>query len=94
MGLYSNNFSKAFSKLLELSGVSRYEISHFAHLNEAYLSRLISSEKNNPSPEVIMRICLAIAHCRKEGKKVNLYDFEALFNAVGQSIFTIKSSSL
>lgn len=94
MGIYKNDFCVVFTELLKKSGVSCYEISHFAHLDEAYLSRLRSGEKNNPSPEVIMRICLAVAHCSKKDKKVRLFDFEALFNAVGRSLFTAKVSSL
>jgi len=92
--LYSGDFGKAFSKLLELSGVSCYEISKHADIDEAYLSKLRSGVKHNPSPEAIMRICLAIARCSKEGKKVDLYDFDTLFNAVGRSLFTGRKSSL
>lgn len=94
MPLYSGDFAKAFSKLLDMSGVSRYEISSFAHLDQAYLSKLKSGERNNPSPEAIMRICLAIACCRKGNKEFRLYDFEALFNAVGRSLFTARRSDL
>lgn len=93
MPLYSGDFGKAFSKILGLSGASCYEISKYADINEAYLSKLRNGVKNNPSPEAIMRICLAIARCSKEGKKVDLYDFDTLFNAVGRSLFTGKKSS-
>jgi hypothetical protein len=88
--LYSGDFTKGFAKLLEISGVSRYQISSFAHLDQAYLSKLKSGEKNNPSPEVVMKICLGIAYHCKENKNVRLHDFEALFNSVGRSLFTGK----
>jgi transcriptional regulator with XRE-family HTH domain len=89
-GLYSNNFSKAFSKLLEKSGVSRYSIAVFTGLDEGYLSKLCSGERNNPSPETVMKIYLALA--RFSGK-LTLSDFEVLFSSVGRSILIKRFSS-
>jgi len=89
MGLYGNNFAKTFSDLIDKSGVSCYKIAQFTALNEGYLSKLRSGEKNNPSPEAVMKICLALARL---SNKLTLYDFEELFNSVGRSIF-IKLSS-
>ncbi len=82
-GIYSNNFSTIFSKLLEKSGVTRYQISQYAHLNEAYLSRLKNGEKKNPSPETIVKISLAICYF---SDKVKLTDIEELFNSTGRSL--------
>ena len=83
-GLYeSNEFSVVFSRLLEKTGVSCYRISQFAHLDEAYLSRLRSGEKKNPGPETVVKIALAMAHF---SPKVDLYDVEVLLNSVGRSI--------
>jgi transcriptional regulator with XRE-family HTH domain len=89
-GLYSNNFSKAFSKLLETSDVSCYKIAEFTRLDEGYLSKLKSGERNNPSPETVMKICLALAHF---SNKLILLDFEELFNSVGRSILIKRFSS-
>ena len=47
MGLYSNDFSRVFSELVEKTGVSCYRIGQYTYLNEGYLSRLKSSEKRN-----------------------------------------------
>ncbi len=41
MGLYSNDFSEVFSKLLAKADVSCYRISQYTNLDEGYLSRLI-----------------------------------------------------
>jgi transcriptional regulator with XRE-family HTH domain len=82
-GLYSNGFSQVFSDLLKKTGVACYQISKYAHLDQAYLSRLRNGEKNNPSPETVMKISLALAHL---SNKFNLYDVETLFNSVGRSI--------
>ena len=84
VGIYRNNFSLTFSKLLERSGVSCYQISQYTHLDQAYLSRLKSGQKNNPSTETVMKISLALTHYSDQ---VSLYDIEALFKSVGRSIF-------
>ena len=83
MGLYQNNFAEAFSKLIAKSGVTCYQIHQFSHLDQAYLSRLKSGEKNGPSPETIVKIGLAICHLNN---KVKLSDIEALFNSTGRSL--------
>jgi hypothetical protein len=80
-GLYTNDFSRIFSKLLEKSSISCYQIHQYSGIDQAYLSRLRSGEKCNPSPEVIMRIVLALA-CNK----VTMYDIETLLNSVGRSL--------
>lgn len=82
-GLYSNDFSEVFSRLLEKSGVSCYQIHQYTHLDQAYLSRLKNGDKGNPSPETIMKISLAFARL---SKNVTVYDIEKLFNSVGRSI--------
>jgi len=86
-GLYSNNFADVFSRLLEKTRISCYRISQYVHLDESYLSRLRNGERNNPSPETIVKISLALAHL---SDKISLYDIEDLFNASGRSLL-IKS---
>jgi hypothetical protein len=83
MGLYQNNFTEAFLKLITKSGVTPYQIHQFTHLDQAYLSRLKSGEKNNPSPETIVKIGLAICHFND---KIKLSDIEVLLNSTGRSL--------
>ena len=83
MGLYQNNFTEAFSKLIAKSGVTCYQIHQFIHLDQAYLSRLKSGEKASPSPETIVKIGLAICH---SNDKIKLSDIETLFNSTGRSL--------
>ena len=90
MTLYANDFSKIFSELLEKSGVTCYQISQYSHLDEGYLSRLRNVGKHDPSPEVIIKICLALANCNHNFK---LHDFESLFNSVGRTLFPYKKSN-
>jgi len=54
-GIYNNDFPSAFSKLLEKTGVSCYRIHSFTDIDQAYLSRLRSGEKDNPSPEIMVK---------------------------------------
>jgi hypothetical protein len=84
MALYIRDFAKAFSDLLIESGVSCYRIGQYANLDEGYLSRLKDGQKMNPSPETVVRICLALAHY---SDKLDVTDFERLFNASGRSLF-------
>jgi len=83
MGLYQNNFAEAFSKLLAKSGATCYEIHQFTHLDQAYLSRLKSGERNSPSPETILKIGLAICHF---DDRIRLSDIELLLNSTGRSL--------
>ena len=82
-GLYANDFANAFSRILEESGASCYRIAQFANLDQAYLSRLRSGEKANPSPETVMKICLGLV---RASEKATLHDCEKLFRSVGRSL--------
>ena len=82
-GLYTGKFSEVFSRLLNKSAISCYGISKFSGIDQAYLSRLRNGDKDHPSPEVVMRISLALVHC---SDKVSLYDIEELFNSTGRTL--------
>jgi len=82
-GIYNNNFTSAFNRLLAKAKVTCYQIHQFSYLDQSYLSRLKNGSKKNPSPETIMKIALAIAWFSKE---ITLYDIETLFNSVGRSM--------
>ena len=90
MAIYSKDFAKVFSYLLEESGVTCYQIKQYTHLDEGYLSRLKNGERHDPSPETIIRICLALAF---RSKNLKLYHFEKLFNAAGRSLFPNNKSN-
>lgn len=83
MTIYGNNFSLVLTGLLKNSGVTCYQIAEYTDLDQAYLSRLKTGEKMNPSPETIMKISLALVHfC----KKMTIHDIEGLFRSVGHSL--------
>ncbi len=83
MTLYANDFSKVFSTLLEKTGISCYQISQYTHLDQAYLSRLKTSKKQNPSPETIVKISLAICHFNDN---IKLFEVEKLFKSTGRTL--------
>jgi len=83
-GIYVSRFGEVLSNILESSKVSCYHISQYADIDQAYLSRLKSGEKSNPSPEVMMRIGLALVHFSNE---ISISDVEDLFNATGRTLF-------
>lgn len=82
-GIYDTYFSTVFSKLLEKAEISCYQIGKYTNIDPAYLSRLKSGEKDNPSPTIIMKISLAIVHL---GNNITINDIEGLYNSVGRSI--------
>jgi transcriptional regulator with XRE-family HTH domain len=82
-GIFTDSFTEALNELLEHSGVSRYQIAQYTGIDEGYLCRLVKGEKSNPSPGIVARICLAIAHY---SDKVSQHDFEKLFNSLGRSL--------
>jgi transcriptional regulator with XRE-family HTH domain len=81
--LYVNDFAAAFSKVLDKTKITCYQIHQFTHLDQAYLSRLKNGERKNPSPETIVKIGLAICHL---SEIIKLSDIEMLFSSVGRSI--------
>ena len=82
-GIYSNNFSRIFSQLLEKSGISCYQISRFSHLDQGYLSRLKNGVRQDPSPETIVKISLALTHF---SDKITINDIQKLFGSVGRTL--------
>ena len=83
MAVYAKDLSEVFSTLLEKSRISCYQISQYSHLDQAYLSRLKSGAKTNPSLETIIKISLALTHY---SEKIKLDDIQRLFRSVGRSL--------
>ncbi len=80
---YGNDFSLVFSKLLEKTHITCYQISEYSHLDQGYLCHLRNGEKNNPSPATIIKISLALVHL---SPKIQINEIEHLFNSVGRSV--------
>ena len=82
-GLYSGRFSEKFRGFLVRYRVTCYQISQLSGLSQAYLSRLKSGERQNPSPETIIRIGIAGARLNSQ---VGEEDVEHLLNSIGRSL--------
>ena len=54
-------FSTMLKSLRSKSGKSRYKLAQYSGIDEAYLSRLESGERQNPSRDVVMKLGLALA---------------------------------
>jgi transcriptional regulator with XRE-family HTH domain len=56
-----NEFSTTLKSLRSKSGKSQYRLAQYSGINEAYLSRLESGARQNPSRDVIMKLGPALA---------------------------------
>lgn len=83
--LFPNYFTSTFRNLVKKSRVTCYRISQYSHVDEAYLWRLMKGDKNNPSPETVVKISLALAHL---SDNTTIYDINDLFKAIGHPLLT------
>jgi transcriptional regulator with XRE-family HTH domain len=81
--IWTGDFSPVFVELLEETGISVYQISQYTHLDQGYIHRLKTGEKKNPSPETVIKICLAFAHL---SSTFGIYQAERLFKSTGRTI--------
>ena len=73
-------FSTTLKSLRSKSGKSRYQLARYSGLNEAYLLRLESGERQNPSRDVVMKLGLALA---SDTKAVSIDDVNLLLLSAG-----------
>ena len=53
-------FSALLKKLRKNAGKSRYKVAQFSGIDEAYVLRLESGERQNPTRDVVVRLGLAL----------------------------------
>ena len=53
-------FNIQLNQLIKASGKSLNEVAKHGHVDRTYLNRLLSGEKTNPSPEVVIRLWIGI----------------------------------
>ena len=53
-------FSRTLRRLRSQSGKSRYKLAQFSSLNEAYILRLESGARQNPSRDTVVKLGLAL----------------------------------
>jgi len=81
--LYSDQFSKVLDRLIKKGGISCYSISTYTGIDQGYLSRLRHGKKQSPTPAMLVKISIALAHL---SQLITIDDIETLFNATGRTI--------
>ena len=76
----NTEFSGALKNLRSKSGKSRYKLAKYSGLDEAYLLRLESGERQNPSRDTVMKIGLALV---ADSTAVSIHDVNELLLAGG-----------
>ena len=76
----NTEFSGTLKKLRAQSGKSRYRLAHYSGLDEAYVGRLESGERQNPSRDTVMKLALALV---AESTRVSIHDVNELLLAGG-----------
>ena len=76
----TTEFSRTFKRLRAKAETSRYKLAQYSGLNEAYILRLESGERQNPSRDTVIKLGLAlVAH----SSDISISDVNELFLAGG-----------
>ncbi len=73
-------FGQTLKSLRTKSGKSRYRLAQYSGLNEPYILRLESGERQNPSRDSVMKLSLALA---ATSEAVSIHDINELLLAAG-----------
>ena len=60
-----SRFGLVFRRLLKENGISLYQVAQFSGLDAAYIGRLASGKRRNPTRDTIIKIHLALVHVSK-----------------------------
>ena len=74
------SFGQTLKTLRTKSGKSRYRLTQYSGLNEAYILRLESGERQNPSRDSVMKLSLALA---STSEAISIHDVNELLLAAG-----------
>ena len=73
-------FSRTLRRLRYQSGKSRYKLAQYSGLNQAYILRLESGARQNPSRDTVMKLSLALV---ADSTTVSIDDVNELLVAGG-----------
>ena len=73
-----SDFGKTLQTLRKKAGKSRYNLAWFSGLNEAYILRLETGERSNPSRDVVLMIALSLI---QTSDHLEIWDIENLLLA-------------
>ena len=68
-------FAETFKRLRIKSGKSGYKLAQYSGLNEAYIHRLETGERANPSRDVVIMLAVALA---QGVSSIQIWDMDAL----------------
>lgn len=74
------SFAESLKELRKKSGKSRYRLAQWSGLSEAYLLRLETGERANPSRDVVLMLAFALV---TESNKIDLFDIEEFLWSAG-----------
>ena len=73
-------FAHTLRNLRTKSGKSRYRLAQYSGLDEAYILRLESGERQNPSRDAVFKLCLALT---ADSDSITINDANELLLAAG-----------
>ena len=76
----ATDFSRTLKRLRSKAGKSRYKLAQYSGLDEAYVLRLESGERQNPSRDTVMKLALALV---TDSATVSIHDVNELLLAGG-----------
>ena len=79
-GNRNTEFCGTLRRLRLQSGKSRYKLSRFSGLNEAYILRLESGARQNPSRDSVLKLALSLV---ADSTTVSIHDVNELMLAAG-----------
>ena len=74
------SFADALKRLRLKAGKSRYRLTQFSGIDQAYILRLENGERTNPSRDVVLMLALALV---ENSETVGVYDVDELLLAAG-----------
>ena len=74
------NFGQRLRALRNRSGKSRYRLSQYSGIDQAYIQRLETGERSNPSRDVVLMIGFALV---ENSSTVSLHDVDELLLEAG-----------
>ena len=89
------DFQTVLQRLIATSGKSVTQIAQLSGVDRSYIARLLSGEKDNPSPEVVARIWMGICMDAEVAKRdpTFVHGLAELLLAVGLSRLAASSKT-
>ena len=77
-------FNDTLMKLRQRAGKSKYRLAQFSGIDQAYVLRLESGDRSNPSRDVVLMLALALV---ENSQAISIDDVDDLLLAAGYAPF-------